>query len=86
MPVADAENWVGKRVYAADGSDIGEVSAFKAGASGNVEYFRTDIGGFLGIGETHVQIKPEQFTMRDDKLYLNMTKKEAMTLPRAEKM
>ena len=85
IPVADAEKWVGKRVYSADGSDIGEVAAFKDDGSGNVDYFRTDIGGFLGIGETHVQVKPAQFSMRDDKLYLNMTKKEAMELPRAEK-
>ena len=84
IPVADAEKWVGKRVYSADGSDIGEVAAFKDDGSGNVDYFRTDLGGFLGIGETHVQVKPAQFSMRDDKLYLNMTKKEAMELPPAE--
>jgi len=82
IKVADAESWVGKRVYSSTGSDIGEISAYHAGSDGVVEYFHTDIGGFLGLGETSVQVKPSQFDMRDEKLYLNMTKDEALKLPR----
>ena len=81
----DAEKWVGKRIHASDGSDIGELAAFKAHASGNVEYFRADIGGFLGMGETNVQITPAQLQMREDKVYIDMTAEQAKALPRADK-
>lgn len=82
ITAADAEKWVGKRVYSSDGSDIGEISAYHAASDGKVQYFHTDIGGFLGIGETSVQVTPAQFDMRDEKLYLSMTKDEALKLPR----
>ena len=85
VTAAQGEEWVGKRVYSQNGDDIGEIAAFKAGDDGNVRYFHTDIGGFLGIGETSVEVKPDQFEMRDGKVYLNMSKKEAMQLPRVEK-
>lgn len=81
---ADGQQWVGKRVHSVDGADIGEVAAMKAGPNGNVQYFHTDIGGFLGIGVTSVQVTPDQLEMRDDKLYLSMTKEEAKKLPSVE--
>jgi hypothetical protein len=84
VTAAQAEEWVGKRVYSDNDEDIGEIAAFKAGDDGNVQYFHTDIGGFLGIGETSVQVKPDQFAMRGDKLYLNISKEEAMKLPRVK--
>lgn len=82
---AEGKKWVGKRVYSSTGSDIGEIAEVKLGTDGNVSYFHTDIGGFLGIGETSVQVRPDQFENRDDKLYLNMTQEEAKKLPRVEK-
>jgi hypothetical protein len=85
VTAAQGEQWVNKRVYSDNDEDIGEIASFKAGSDGNVEYFHTDIGGFLGIGETSVQVKPSQFQMRGDKLYLNVSKEEAMKLPRADK-
>jgi hypothetical protein len=84
ITAAQAEAWVGKRVYTDDDSDIGEIAAFKAGDDGNVMYFHTDIGGFLGIGETSVQVTPAQLEMRGDKIYLMVSKEEAMKLPRVE--
>jgi len=85
ITTAQAQDWVGKRVYSSADQDIGEISAFKAGSSDNVDHFVADIGGFLGIGETSVQVKPDQLEMRGDRLYLNMTKQEAMKLPKAQK-
>jgi len=82
MTSADAQEWVGKRVYSSDDNDIGEIAALKTGADGNVTAFHADIGGFLGIGESRVAVKPSDLEMRDDKLYLNMTKQEALKLPR----
>lgn len=81
MTVEEGKKWIGKRVYSRDGSDIGEIAELKASPDGLVEYFHTDIGGFLGLGETSVQVKPEQFELRDEKLYLGMTQEEAKNLP-----
>jgi hypothetical protein len=82
---ADGKAWVGKRVHNAEGDDMGEISGIMVGSDGNVEYFKTDIGGFLGIGETHVRVKPGQFKMRDDKLFLDMTEEQAKALPKVPK-
>ena len=84
MTLADGQQWVGKRIHSVDGADIGEVAAMKAGPNGNIQYFHADIGGFLGFGETSVQVTPDQLEMRKDKLYLSMTKEEAKQLPPVE--
>lgn len=84
ITAVEADKWVGKRIYDRNGSDIGEIAQFKTGADGNVEYFHSDIGGFLGIGETSVQVKPSQFRMDGDRVLLNLTKDEAMKLPRVD--
>lgn len=81
---SQAKEWVGKRIHSRDENDIGEIADFRAGSDGNVEYFHSDIGGFLGLGETSVKIKPSHFEMREGKLYLNMTKDEALQLPRID--
>ena len=82
---AAAKEWLGKQIYSSDNSDIGEISGFHLSADGNVDYFKADIGGFLGIGETQVQVTPAEFEMRDQKLYLSMTKEDALKLPRVPK-
>jgi len=79
---AEVEDWVGKRIYSSDGNDIGEIAAIEEGSDGKVNAFHADIGGFLGLGETRVRVKPSQLSQVDDKLTLPMTGEEAKNLPR----
>ena len=73
-----------KPIYSSDGKQIGEVVTFKRGADNVVLELHADIGGMLGIGETRVKLMPQQFTLQNDRVVLNMTEAQAKNLPRVE--
>ncbi len=83
LTAADAQNWVGKRIYSQDGSDIGEIQEVQTTGE-EVKFFHADIGGFLGLGETRVKIEPSQLSMDGEKLVLNMTEAQAKDLPKVD--
>jgi hypothetical protein len=68
-------------VYSSDGEKLGEVTAVKQAADGNIEAIHTDIGGFLGLGATTVEIRADKFAKEQDRILLYMTAAEANELP-----
>jgi hypothetical protein len=82
---ADAKLWIGKPVYSSDQKNIGEVEAFLRSADGTVTEMHAGIGGFLGLGETHVVILPSQFTLNGDRISINVASADAKALPKVIK-
>jgi hypothetical protein len=83
---AQAKNWLKKAVISSDGKNVGEVTAIKRDSSGTVTELQAGIGGFLGIGETKVQVMPSQFTLQNDRVELSLTSEQVKTLPRVVKV
>ena len=82
--IAEGKKWVGKQIHSSNGESNGELSDLVEGADGNVEAFHANIGGFLGLGETTVRVKPSDLKLVDEKVTLSMTSEEAKNLPRVE--
>ena len=80
-----AKAWVNKRVYSSDGKNLGEVAEMIRDSSGHVIGMQADIGGFLGIGETRIDVKPAQFTLAEDRVNLALTADQAKALPQVKK-
>jgi len=81
----EAKTWVGKPVYSSDSKKIGEVAAFARGPDNTVNEMHADIGGFLGMGETRIKLMPAQFTLRGDRVVLNLTAEQAKVQPTVTK-
>jgi PRC-barrel domain len=81
----EALTWIDKPVYSSDGKQIGKVAAFQRGPDNKVIGMRADIGGFLGFGESRVNITPEQFKLQSDRVVLSLTTAEANDLPKVQK-
>jgi len=81
----EAKTWIGKPVYSSDGKNIGHVSAFLRGTDNKVTEMQADIGGFLGLGETHVKLAPTQFKMQADRVVLDLTAAQTKDLPKVQK-
>lgn len=79
---ADAKNWIGKPVYSSDNQKLGEVEAFRRGSDGNVVGMNAGIGGFLGLGETHVMLSSSQFKLQGDRVVTSVSSAEAKALPK----
>ena len=79
---ADAKNWIGKPVYSSDGKKIGEVEGFRRGSDSNVVGLNAGIGGFLGLGETHVMLSSSQFKLEGDRVTTSVPSAEAKSLPK----
>jgi hypothetical protein len=80
----EAKDWIGKPVYSSDNKKIGDVENVKRGTNGQVIELHAGIGGFLGLGETHVRIVPLQFNLQKDRVTLNVLSADAKGLPRVE--
>lgn len=61
-----ADNLIGRTVYSANDENIGEVGDVLLSGDNKVEGFVLDVGGFLGMGEKHVAISPENLDIRAD--------------------
>jgi hypothetical protein len=80
---AQAKAWIKKLVYSSDGKKVGEVTALKLDASGKVAELKAGIGGFLGMGETQVQLMPAQFKLENDRVVLLLTSEQVKSLPKS---
>ena len=80
-----AKNWIDKAVFSSDGKNVGEVAAIQRDASGKATGLHVDIGGFLGIGQTRVQVMPTQFKFDKDRVVLSLTAEQVKTLPKIAK-
>ena len=80
-----ANAWIKKTVYSSDGKNVGEVTALKRDASGKVVELQAGIGGFIGIGETHVRVMPAQFKLENDRVVLSLTAEQVKALPEVAK-
>ena len=80
---ADEKLWIGKPVYSSDQKNIGEVESFRRGANGEVIGLNAGIGGFLGLGETHVMLTSSQFKLQGDRVVADVLSADAKNLPKA---
>ena len=76
-----AKNWIGKSVYSADNKNLGSVGEIKRDAAGKVTDLTANIGGFLGLGQSHVRVLPSQFKMDGEKIVLTLPADQAKSLP-----
>ena len=83
--IMSASDFVGKRVYATDGADIGEVNDFFVTNDGKVQGVVVGVGGFLGIGEKDVVVSMQSIQMQagdaGSKLVIKATKEELNAAP-----
>ncbi|MGD9802946.1 MAG: PRC-barrel domain-containing protein [Hyphomicrobiaceae bacterium] len=84
MTDAEAKTWVDKAVYSSDDKHVGDVAAIQRDATGKVTSIQADIGGFLGLGSTRVEIMPSQFKLSGDRVVLDMPADQAKQLPTVE--
>lgn len=77
-----AKNWIGKAVFSSDEENVGEVAALARDSSGKAAELQVDTGGFLGIGQTRVQVMQPQFMLENDRVVLSLTAEQVKTLPK----
>jgi hypothetical protein len=80
----DEKMWIGKPVYSSDQKKIGEVESFRRGPGGEVVGLNAGIGGFLGLGETHVMLTSSQFKLQGDRVVSDVPSADAKSLPKAQ--
>ena len=73
--------WKDKPVYSSDGSNLGEVVDFQRGTDAKVIGMHADIGGFLGLMQTRVNLTTAQFKLQGDRVVLTLTAAQAKALP-----
>ena len=83
--IMTASDFIGKTVYAQDGTSIGEVNDFFVTNDGKVQAVVVGVGGFLGMGEKDVAVSMPSIQMQPDgqniKLVVNATKEELTDAP-----
>ena len=79
-----AKDWIDKPVYSSDGKKIGEVVLFQRDADNHVIGMHADNGGFLGLGQTRVNVTPLQLTLKGDRVLLDLTAAQAKELPKVQ--
>jgi len=80
----EAQTWIDKPVFSSDGEQVGEAVAIQRDADDKVIGLHADIGGFLGLGETRVNLMPAQFNLQGDRVELNLTAEQAKSLPKVQ--
>ncbi len=85
MNEQEAMTWIDKPVFSSDGKQIGKVAAVQRDPDNKVTGMHADIGGFLGFGESRVNITPAQFKLQSDRVVLSLTTAEANDLPKVQK-
>ena len=84
LTTQEALIWIDKPVFSSDGEQVGEVVSFQRDADNKVIGMHADIGGFLGFGETRVNLMPAQFELQGDRVLLNLTAEQAKALPKVQ--
>jgi sporulation protein YlmC with PRC-barrel domain len=86
FPMAtDAKSMIGKNVYDANGTKVGEVNNLLVGADGRVHAAVVEFGGFLGIGENKVAVSWDQLNITQDRITTAMTEDQIKAAPRWDK-
>jgi hypothetical protein len=80
----EAQTWIDKPIFSSDGEQVGEVVAIQRDADDKVIGLHADIGGFLGLGETRVNLMPAQFKLQGDRVELHLTAEQAKSLPKVQ--
>ena len=62
----NSEDLTGMRVMGANDEDVGEVGEILMTDDGQVDRLVLDIGGFLGLGEHHIAVTPDELTFMTD--------------------
>jgi hypothetical protein len=75
---------IDKPIFSSDGKKIGEVVEFQHDDNDNVIGMHADVGGFLGLGQTRVNLTPAQFKVQDDRIVLELTAEEVKDLPEVQ--
>jgi PRC-barrel domain len=78
----EARAWIGKPVYSSDGTKLGEIATFELAAGNKVNGMDANIGGFLGLGEHRIRLSPAHFSLKSDRVVLNLTAAQAKELPK----
>ena len=81
----EAKAWVGKPIYSSDDKKLGEVLSFQRSSDGQVTQLEGGMGGFLGMGETHVRVMPNEFALKGDRVVLTIPSAQAKDLPKITK-
>lgn len=76
-----APSLVGRDVFSADGSKMGNVLCLKADAAGRIQLIAFKVNGFLGFGGKLVAVPDGKFTRNGDTVYVGMTAYEVSKLP-----
>ena len=84
LTVQEGMTWINKPVYSSDEKELGEVAAFQRDADNKVIGMHADIGGFLGLGETRVNLTPAQFKLQGDHAVLDLTSEQVKELPKVK--
>lgn len=80
----EAKMWINKPVYSSDGKDLGNVVDFQRDADNKVTGMHADIGGFMGLGETRINLTAAQFKLQGDRVVLELTAEQAKALPHVQ--
>lgn len=59
-------NLIGMDVRNAQGENVGEIDDILIGKDGKVSYAIVSVGGFLGVGERHVQVPFSELQIQPD--------------------
>jgi PRC-barrel domain len=86
MNEQEALTWIDKPVFSSDGKKIGKVAAVQRDPDNKVIGMHADIGGFLGFGESHVNLTPAQFKLQGDRAVLSLTAEQSKDLPKVVKL
>jgi hypothetical protein len=81
LTVQEGMTWINKPIYSSEGKEIGKVVAFERDADNKVIGMHADVGGFLGLGETRINLTPAQFKLLIDRVVLSLTAEQAKKLP-----
>lgn len=88
--VMTASDFIGKRVYAKTGEDIGEVNDLIVTDNGSIQAVILGVGGFLGIGEKDVAVTMQSIEMQTDgnstKLVVDASKEQLTNAPGYDRM
>jgi hypothetical protein len=80
----EANGWIGRPVFSADGKKVGEVIEVKRDPENKITELSIDTGTFLGMGAAQYRVRSEQIKeiMRDE-LVLTLKESEVDSLPPA---
>jgi sporulation protein YlmC with PRC-barrel domain len=81
----EANGWIGRPVYSADGKKVGEVIEVKRDPENKITELSVDTGTFLGMGATQYRVTSEQIQeVKPDGLVLTLKESEVKSAPPAD--